>query len=86
MSLWPNTYFKLFHMIYVGITCIFFIWYDVWFDIRYLVPYRDISLDIRYSVYNFGDWYIADIQYLKHYVCLEECEEQVSDSRELVTY
>jgi len=50
----------------LAITCIFFIQYDIRFDVRYLVPYRDISPGIRYPVYNFADQYIADIWYLKH--------------------
>ena len=44
-------------------------------DIRYLVPYHDISLGIRYPIYNFADRYIADIRYLTdHRVCAQGLE------------
>jgi len=56
-----------------AITCIFIIRYDVWFDVLYLVQYRDISSDTRYLVYNFADRYIADIRYLKHWSCPFRC-------------
>jgi len=53
-------------MIYVGNHM--YILHSVWCSkcVWYLVPYRDISSDIRYLVYNFADRYIIDIRYLKH--------------------
>ena len=54
-------------MIYVGNHMWFFIPYDIWCDVQYLVSYHDISPGIRYLIYNFVDWYIADIRYLKHW-------------------